>query len=519
MSLFDSNKPISPQASGRIQRWALKLATYEYTLRFRPTNQHANADALSRLPLAEKPEHVPIPAEHVLLIEHLSEAPLSAAQLKIWTAKDPLLAQVLQYIRDGWPEQTREDFKPYSSKRLELTELDGCIVWCGRVLIPEPGRKHILGELHSGHPGGSRMKALARMFVWWPGMDREIEETVKHCAECQQAQPSPPAAPLHPWQWPTRPWARIHIDFAGPLDDRMYLIIVDAHSKWIEAFPMTSTTATKTIQILRTTFARYGIPDSIVSDNGPQFISSEFQQFCKTNGIRHILVAAYHPKSNGLAERAVKIVKDGLKKMSEGTVEDRIARFLFTYRITPQSTTQMSPAELLMGRRLRSRLDLLKPNLAQRVEKKQLQQKRNYDRCARQRTFKEGEKVYAKNFRPFGQRWLPGKIIKRTGPVSVRVELTGGQVVRRHYDQIRPCQTEELVEEQPMQELVSPPFVESSTTVENGERQDLTTVPPPGNVSTSSVLEKSTVPVDTSTGCEFRRYPTRARKPPDRLEL
>ena len=275
--------------------------------------------------MPEKPEHVPVPAEHVLLIKHLSEAPLPAAQLKIWTAKDPLLAQVLQYIRVGWPEHTREDFKPYSSKRLELTELDGCIVWCGRVLIPEPGRKHILAELHSGHPGGSRMKALARMFVWWPGMDHEIEEAVQHCAECQQAQPSPPAAPLHPWQWPTRPWARIHIDFAGPLDNRMYLIVVDAHSKWIEAFPMTSTTAIKTIQILRTTFAHYGIPESIVSDNGPQFISSEFQQFCKTNGIRHILVAAYHPKSNGLAERAVKIVKDGLKKMSDGTVEDRIA--------------------------------------------------------------------------------------------------------------------------------------------------------------------------------------------------
>ena len=101
MSLFDSNKPISPQASGRIKRWALKLATYEYTLQFRPINEHANADALSRLPLPEKPEHLPVPAEHVLLIEHLSEAPLSAAQLKIWTAKDPLLPQVLQYIREG----------------------------------------------------------------------------------------------------------------------------------------------------------------------------------------------------------------------------------------------------------------------------------------------------------------------------------------------------------------------------------------------------------------------------------
>ena len=104
--------------------------------------------------MPEKPEHVPVPAEHVLLIGHLSEAPLSAAQLKIWTAKDPLLAQVLQYILVGWPEHTREDFKPYSSKRLELIELDGCILWCGRVLITEPGRKHILAELHTQEAQG-----------------------------------------------------------------------------------------------------------------------------------------------------------------------------------------------------------------------------------------------------------------------------------------------------------------------------------------------------------------------------
>ena len=127
MSLFDSNKLILPHASGLIHQWANKLAMYEYILRFRPTNQHANADALSWLPLPEKPEHVPVLAEHDLC---LSEAPLSATKLKIWTAKDPLLAQVLDYIRKGWPEQPREDFKSYSSKRLELTELDGCIVWC-----------------------------------------------------------------------------------------------------------------------------------------------------------------------------------------------------------------------------------------------------------------------------------------------------------------------------------------------------------------------------------------------------
>ena len=176
----------------------------------------------------------------------------------------------------------------------------------------------------------------------------------------------------------------------------------------------------------------------------------------------------------------------------------------------------MFPAELLMGRRLRSRF---KPNLAQRVENKQLKQKRNYDKCARQRTFQEGEKDYVKNFRSFGPRWLPEKINKSTGPVSVQVEVTGGQVVCCHYDQIRPCRTEELVEKQHMQELVSPPVEESDTTVESEIRQDSTTVLPPGNVSTCSELEQSTVPMSTSTDCELRRHPTRVRRPPDRLEI
>ena len=125
------------------------------------------------------------------------------------------------------------------------------------------------------------MKALARMFVWWPGMDREIEETVKHCAECQQAQPSPPAAPLDPWPWPTRPWARIHIDFAGLLDNRMYLIIVDAHSKWIEAFHMTSTTATKTIQILRTTVLVTGSQTPLFRIMVPSLFHLNFSSFAK----------------------------------------------------------------------------------------------------------------------------------------------------------------------------------------------------------------------------------------------
>ena len=114
--------------------------------------------------------------------------------------------------------------------------------------------------------------------------------------------------PLHPWVWPTRVWQRVHVDFAEN-DKQIFLVMIDAHSKWVEVFPMASTTSTKTIECRRSCFAAYGIPEQPVSDNGPQFTSGEFKRFVGTNGITHTLVPAYHPSSNGAAERSVQILK------------------------------------------------------------------------------------------------------------------------------------------------------------------------------------------------------------------
>ncbi len=124
-------------------------------------------------------------------------------------------------------------------------------------------------ELHAGHPGVSRMTALARCFVWWPGIDQAIRERVEQCSSCQVTRSSPPKAPLQPWRWPTRLWARIHIDFAGPMPGKMYLIVIDAHSKLLLVIPMGVCSAATTIQVLRTLFAQFGLPESILSDNGP----------------------------------------------------------------------------------------------------------------------------------------------------------------------------------------------------------------------------------------------------------
>ena len=119
------------------------------------------------------------------------------------------------------------------------------------------------------------------------------------------------AAPLNPWSWPTRPWTWLHLDFAGPFLGRMFLILIDAHSKWIEAYKTASAVSTVVMQELRTTFARFGLPETIVTDNGTCFINSEFEEFLQKNGIRHITSAPYHPASNRLAERAVQMLKKG----------------------------------------------------------------------------------------------------------------------------------------------------------------------------------------------------------------
>ena len=216
----------------------------------------------------------------------------------------------------------------------------------------------------------------------------------------------------------------------------MFLVLIDAHSKWIEVFCTSAATSAVVIEELRSVFARFGLPETIVTDNGTSFISAEFEKFLRGNGIKHITSAPYHPATNGLAERAVQIVKRGLKKVKQGTLQSRIAQVLFAYRITPQGTTGVSPSELLLGRRPRSRLELLKPNLTAHVEDKQQQQKASHDTSAKMRVFQVGDLVYVKNHRQ-GPTWLCGKVIETTGPLSYRVQLEDERIWRCHQDHLR----------------------------------------------------------------------------------
>ena len=164
---------------------------------------------------------------------------------------------------------------PYFLRKEELTIQQGCLMWGIKVIIPKKFQNWVLNELHLGHPGIVKMKSIARTHVWWPGIDKEIEQITHTCQSCVNTRNKLPQMTLHPWMWPEKPWQRLHIDYAGPFLGRYFLIVVDARTKWPEVIPTATITSEKTITELRKLFSTHGIPEQIVSDNGTQFTSSE----------------------------------------------------------------------------------------------------------------------------------------------------------------------------------------------------------------------------------------------------
>ncbi|XP_015231242.1 PREDICTED: uncharacterized protein LOC107085444 [Cyprinodon variegatus] len=367
-----------------------------------------------------------------------------------------------------------------------------------------------------GRPFGLGMLYDCRRDLLIP--DQHIEDFAGRCTACQTVRNAPKPAAVHPWEWPAEPWQRIHIDFAGPFEDRMLLVVVDAHSKWPDVAIMRSTTTRKTIERLEEMFSRYGIPEQLVSDNGPQFVAEEMEAFLKMNGIQHIKSAPYHPSTNGLAERFVQTLKHSLKaSVFQGSLHQRLYSFLLTYRNTPHSTTKASPAELLLKRALRTQLDCIRPQSRSQTVLSS-QQEQSQRRAGTPRSFHIGDPVLARNYLR-GPRWVPAKVVAITGPLSYQVRTNDDLVWRRHTDQL-------LASKGPAPEPMGSPLQDISDGADAVEDQaapdTLSTTLQEDNVTDQvpqPPLTTDSAPPSSPVTHHPHRYPTRERRPPDRLNL
>ncbi|BHF72892.1 hypothetical protein SprV_0401596300 [Sparganum proliferum] len=438
LSIFGSKKGIPVYSASRLQRWATILLGSDFDIRYCRTTDFGQADALSRLiSNQQEPEEDTVIA--TISIEddvrrQLSDAirgiPVTAADIRHATKQDPVLRQAITYVQTCWPTTALAgDLRQLFLRRASLSVVDSCLMFADRVVIPSSLRPTVLRQLHAAHPGTSRMKSIARSFAYWPGIDGDIDDLVRRCSRCQQAAKMPPRQPPVPREPPERPWSRVHIDFAGPLNGVSYIILVDAYSKWPEIAPLNPATASATIAFLRRIFSRHGLPEVLVSDNDTQFTSSIFEDFCRQHNNQHLRSPPYHPQSNGQAECFVDTFKRALlKARGEGTTDEIVQAFLFSYRTTPNPASPggVSPAEALMGRKLRTTFHALVPTGAQPAQTSPVSRSK----------LSIGTPVFVRDYRSGFPDWIEATIVAHRGSMLFDVDV-GDDIWVRHHNQIR----------------------------------------------------------------------------------
>lgn len=453
-TLITDHKPLAqilhPEKSlpvlciSRMANYADFLANFDFSVEFRDTKSNTNADYCSRAPLPRTEEvhrlllqggeEEDYDAFDRFIINQLEQTPVRAELVASETKKDPELSNILKLLQSG-KCLARAGYK---TPQINYKIAANCLVLEHKVVIPTTLRSAVLKELHTAHLGMTKMKGLARSFVFWPGIDADIERTAKACENCTRHAHAPPQFRQHHWEYPQGPWERIHIDYAGPFAGMMLLIIVDAYSKWVEVKITPTMTSSATIRILDEIFSAYGVPITLVSDNGTNFVSEEFAKFLKESGVKyHKKTAPYHPATNGQAERNVQTVKDALKTMdtTRSSLQQNINVFLRQYRKAPHATTGQPPAVLFLGRNLRTSLDLIKPeDVTTKISEKQ---RASFNPTFRM--FSSGQSVKFLSGNPRMDKWIPGTIVTRLGDLHYEIDFFGKQF-KRHIDQIRSCE-------------------------------------------------------------------------------
>ena len=335
----------------RVLRFRLRLARFDYVVSHVPGKQLYTADTLSRAPssAAEEPTKLQAVTEAYVKEVAISSLPASSKTLDMYRRAqqdDPVCSTIMQYCQSGWPQRktmVQADLSPFWKARDYLTVCENLLLYRSRIVIPSSMRRTTMEKIHTGHQGVERCCWRARTSVWWPGVTHQITQMLQQCQACVK-EARQKKEPLMPTKLP---WQVIGTDLFE-IKGVHYLITVDYFSRYPEVNKLTTTTSSAIITALKAVFSRHGLPEVVRSDKGPQYSSHEFARFADSYNFKHVTSSPLYPQSNGQAERAVQTVKNILKQSQDPFMG------LLSYRSTPMPWCGLSPAELCMGRRIRT---------------------------------------------------------------------------------------------------------------------------------------------------------------------
>ena len=415
---------------------------FHFTIGHVPGKELTTADTLSRAPQSS-----PTATEELLQLEAnafvnmvLQQLPATEQrleQIRQHQRNDKACQQITEFCQSGWPDKKSLSVtvRPYFPMAAEFSVEGGLLMRGNRIVIPPVLRKELLDKIHEGHQGITKCRERARQSLWWPGLSRDLDELVRTCTKCCKAQKQR-AQPMTPSPLPKLPWQVVGTDLFE-WNQATFLLIVDYYSRFIEITRVNRLTADEVITRTKSIFARHGIPETVISDNGPQYASEAYRLFARDYQFKHITSSPYFPQSNGEAERAVQTVKNLLRKSDDPYLP------LLAYRTTPV-LAGYSPSELLMSRILRSTVPTTRAQRAPQVpDSDVVQTKGQADKARQKRNFDShhGARTLP-SLMPGDVVWLPdrqteGVVQDEVAPQSFQVVSPDGSYRRNRQDIIQ----------------------------------------------------------------------------------
>lgn len=500
-------KPLAA-APPRLQRMILQLQRYDISITHKPGKQIPVADTLSRKPIKCQDDSLSegMDSQIHTVIRNAPVSDRKMSKIRAATAQDEQLSALKQVVLSGWPETNKQcppAISEYWNHRGEISETDGILLKGEKIIVPRSLRAEMLSRIHTGHLGMEKSKQRARDVLFWPGMGKQIETLVGSCNICLERRNSAPKEPMISHPIPERPWQVVATDLFS-WNGMDYIVAVDYYSRYFETEKLTSLTSTAVIKKLKAFFARFGIPQTVVSDNGPCYSSQEFRDFAKAWDFQHTTSSPLYPQSNGLAERTVQTAKALMDKAHAQKTDAYLS--LLEYRNTPVDSLK-TPAQLLMSRRLRSILPTtgkqLKPELAchitirDRRELCQKRQKHYYDRSTRALPPLPASATVRFQKNPSAE-WKPATVIEPAGTQrSYNIRTDEGQTLRRNRRHLLQTAESDTVLE--------------VTTTNLGTEEEVTETVQQDNASPTGLTQASQFVTTTRSG--------RTIRPCDRLDL